>query len=156
MPGRCLRMLVTVPSFGGGARGGGQTPMQFPQKITYNSRLLNYRRQLRANMTKSETVLWKHLKSSQLNYKSRRQYSVGNFIADFACAKIKLIIEVDGLTHADEKIFNKDQIKQKFFKDNGYTIKRYSSEQVFKQVQDVLGDIFQTCEELSKQLPSPS
>ena len=107
-------------------------------------------------MTKSETVLWKHLKSKQLNYKFRRQYGVGNFIADFACATLKLVIEVDGLTHADETVFEKDQVKEKFLKDNGYTVKRYSSEQVFKNLKDVLEDIYHTCEELSERTSSPS
>ncbi len=130
--------------------------MQFSQKITYNDKLLKYRRQLRTNMTKSETVLWKYLKSNQLSYKFRRQYSVGNYIADFACAKLKLIVEVDGLTHADENVFNKDQVKEKYFKENGYIIKRYSAERVFNNLQDVLADIFQTCEELSQRLSSPS
>lgn len=123
--------------------------MAHPNKITYQNYLLEYRRKLRQNMTKSETVLWKYIKSNQLGYKFRRQYSVGRFIADFACAPLKLIIEVDGLTHADEKIFEKDLVKEKYLKENGYTVNRYSAELVFKDLKNVLADIYQTCERLS-------
>ena len=128
----------------------------YKNKITYYDYLLSYRRQLRQKMTKSETVLWKHIKGNHLGYKFRRQYSVGNYIADFASAKIKLVIEVDGFTHADESVFEKDQKKENFLKENGYTVKRYSSEQVFKNLDDVLADIYEICKELSERLSSPS
>jgi very-short-patch-repair endonuclease len=43
----------------------------------------------------------KHLRNRQLyNYKSRRQFPIEPYIADFACLELKLIIELDGGQHA--------------------------------------------------------
>ncbi len=57
-------------------------------------------RELRNNMTKAEIILWSRIRSKQINgYKFRRQYPVLDFIADFYCHELKLIIEVDGEVH---------------------------------------------------------
>lgn len=64
-------------------------------------------------MTKAEVFLWKFiLKASFTGYKFRRQRPVLNYIADFMCIELKLIIEVDGYTHLSEKAKEKDKIRQ--------------------------------------------
>jgi len=58
------------------------------------------RKMLRNNMPRAEVVLWSKLKGRGLGgYKFRRQYSVGKFVIDFYCPKLKLAIEVDGDSH---------------------------------------------------------
>ena len=86
------------------------------------------RKKLRHEMTKSETVLWKFIKNSQLGFKFRRQCSINNFVADFYCPEIKLVVEVDGFTHNDERVWNNDRKKDKHFNELGLEIKRYNSE----------------------------
>ena len=101
-------------------------------------------------MTKSETVLWKHIKGNQLGFKFRRQYGIGKFIVDFYCPSLRLAIEVDGLTHSEIEVFKKDLLKQKYLENLGIIVKRYSSEEIFKKINQILEDMYQTCTELSK------
>jgi len=113
-------------------------------------------------MTKSETVLWKHIKGDVMGWRFRRQHSIGNFIVDFYSPKLKLAIEVDGLTHYEKKVFEKDLVKDKFLANIGIVVKRYNSEQVFNDLENVLQDIYITCQMLSGNLktsatpPTPS
>ncbi len=81
----------------------------------YNKRLKSFANDLRKRMTKSETCLWKYaLKSGKLtNWQFRRQRPVLNYIADFMCIELLLIIEVDGITHLWEETIIKDQKKEK-------------------------------------------
>jgi very-short-patch-repair endonuclease len=53
--------------------------------------------------------LWNELKNGQLmGYDFDRQRPVGNYIVDFFCKDLQLAIEVDGITHLDEKVMAKD------------------------------------------------
>jgi adenine-specific DNA-methyltransferase len=57
-------------------------------------------RQLRKEATQAEQILWKLLRSRQLEgYKFRRQNQFGNYILDFYCHAARLAIEVDGGGH---------------------------------------------------------
>ncbi len=71
----------------------------------YNNKLKKFASQLRKNMTKAEACLWKYgLKSGKLSHwKFNRQRPVLNYIADFMCKNLLIIIEVDGFTHEWEE-----------------------------------------------------
>lgn len=73
-------------------------------KVYYNSALKTKARELRNNPTYSERVLWKVLKSGQMNaFKFTRQKPIGNYLVDVYGAKLKRIIEVDGDSHNDRQ-----------------------------------------------------
>jgi very-short-patch-repair endonuclease len=55
---------------------------------------------MRAALTPSEAALWLHLRGGQLGVWFRRQVVVGRFVADFAAASVRLVVEVDGSAHA--------------------------------------------------------
>ncbi len=55
---------------------------------------------MRSALTPSEAALWVHLRGGQLGVWFRRQVPLGRFIADFAAASAKLVVEVDGGYHA--------------------------------------------------------
>ena len=81
--------------------------------IPYNSKLKELAKQLRQNMTLSEVKLWNELKNGQLmGYDFDRQRPIGNYIVDFFCKDLQLAIEVDGITHLDEKVVAKDYVRQ--------------------------------------------
>jgi very-short-patch-repair endonuclease len=61
------------------------------------------RKELRKRSTPEEHLLWAKLRAGQLGYKFRRQHSIGPYIADFYCSEKKLIIELDGNQHLDNK-----------------------------------------------------
>jgi very-short-patch-repair endonuclease len=54
---------------------------------------------MRAALTSSEAALWLHLRGGQLGVWFRGQVVVGRFVADFAAASVKLVVEVDGTAH---------------------------------------------------------
>lgn len=114
-------------------------------KIYNQKYLLDYQRKLRQEMTKSEVILWSKLKGKQLGYKFRRQYGVGKYIVDFFCPEVRVCIEIDGSTHNEESVFQKDLEKEKCLKDLGLIVKRYNSGEIFNNLVNVLEDIYQSC-----------
>lgn len=100
---------------------------------------ISQRRTLRKNQTKSEYIIWQKLRSSQLGVKFRRQYGIGKFIVDFYCHKLKLIIEIDGHIHAEQK--NYDKYRQEYLEKLGFTVIRYRNEQILYELENVLEDI---------------
>ncbi len=63
-------------------------------------------RQLRRDMTKAEWRLWGVLRGAQLGASFRRQHPIGPYYADFYCAPLKLVIELDGGQHAERQAHN--------------------------------------------------
>jgi very-short-patch-repair endonuclease len=60
-------------------------------------------RMLRGNQTDAEKLLWSRLRNRRfMNLKFRRQVTIGNYVADFACLESGIIIELDGGQHADQ------------------------------------------------------
>jgi very-short-patch-repair endonuclease len=71
----------------------------------YSKNLKTNSRTLRTNSTLSEVLLWNELKAGKLKgYKFNRQKPIGNFIVDFYCRKLALVIEVDGDSHTEREI----------------------------------------------------
>lgn len=113
----------------------------------YNKIILKQRRRdLRKHMTQSETLLWSAIRDKQLNVKFHRQHSIGRFIADFCAPRLKLIIELDGITHDDPVVQEKDRVKQKFLEDRGFTVLHFKDSEVLGNVDNVLNKIKQACQ----------
>lgn len=87
---------------------------------------------LRKNMTEAETALWVHLKKGILDLKIRRQHTINNYIADFYCHKVKLIIEIDGNIHQKEDVKKYDLQREKDLLGWGYEIIRFPNDQALK------------------------
>ncbi|MFA5880307.1 MAG: endonuclease domain-containing protein [Candidatus Margulisiibacteriota bacterium] len=105
-------------------------------------------RYLRKNHTHFEKILWTVLRNRKLNnYKFIRQYPIIvkingqeiNFVADFYCAKKKLIIELDGKIHEKQKEY--DQYRTVLLKTKGYTIIRFENELIENNLENVLRNI---------------
>ncbi len=94
--------------------------------MPYNSRLKQFARANRKSGTKGEAILWsqllraKHLKGYQFN----RQFIIGNYIVDFVCRKLKLIIEIDGSSHDTNGKY--DLERQEYLENEGYFVIRFS------------------------------
>jgi YD repeat-containing protein len=57
-------------------------------------------RALRKESTLTEEIVWRWLRNRRFgDWKFRRQYPIGPYIADFYCDALKLVIEIDGETH---------------------------------------------------------
>lgn len=96
---------------------------------------------LRNNPTAAESVLWGYLNGSQLGVKFRRQHPLGLYIADFYCHQHKLIIELDGGIHNRPDILENDLIRENSLLSEGFSVLRFSNDQVFSSIEVVLKDI---------------
>ena len=108
-------------------------------KINNLNYLKQYRKQLRNNPTKAETMLWKALKKSQLEgRKFRRQHSVFNYILDFYCPQEKLAIELDGNVHDNMVNEAYDFKRDKELEELGIKVLRFKNHLIFEQLDMVL------------------
>lgn len=110
--------------------------------ISYNSKLKPLAKKLRQRMTFSEVKLWNELKNGKiLNYDFDRQRPIGNYIVDFYCKDLQLAIEVDGITHEEEQIRLRDEIRQKELECLGVHFLRYDALLVLNKVESVTKEI---------------
>ncbi len=121
----------------------------------YNKKLQPFANHLRKNMTKAEACLWKYVLRARMmkGYQFRRQRPVLNYIADFMCTELKLIIEVDGISHDDEDIFKNDLKRQEELIKAGFTILRFQDEEVLKDMENVRRSLIVWIEEREKNPP---
>ena len=90
-------------------------------KLPANKSLRFRARELRKNSTLSEVILWNHLKRKRANgLDFDRQRVIGNYIVDFYCSKLKLVIEVDGDSHNDKYVY--DANRDKYLQSLGLTV----------------------------------
>ena len=106
---------------------------------------------LRNNLTQEEMILWGRLKEDIANYKFRRQHPVSNYIVDFYCHKLKLVIEVDGSIHSSEENHKLDEIRQKNIEKLGLIVFRFTNEDVRNKIENVLDKINQFVKSVASQ-----
>jgi very-short-patch-repair endonuclease len=93
-------------------------------------------------MTKAEVILLSRLRSKQVNgYKFRRQQPLLNYIVDFYCDELKLIIEVDGEIHSSQNINNHDLKRDNILKKNGYNIIHLTNLEVETEIDSTVNKI---------------
>ncbi len=120
-------------------------------KLNYNGKLSPYARENRNVGTKAEAVLWKKvLRASYTGYSFYRQFIVGNYIVDFICRKLNLIIEIDGSSHIRAEQAAKDRDKQSYLESKGYTVIRFTESEVLKGLDSVAADIYYAISTLEK------
>ena len=103
---------------------------------------------LRKRSTNAEKLLWKHLRQKQIEgLKFRRQQAIDNYIVDFVCFENRLVIEIDGGQHSEEK----DKERDSYLKKQGFRVIRFWNNEVLNNVQGVLEVIKETCLSPSRQ-----
>jgi len=106
-------------------------------RIHYDKKLKQLSRNLRNKSTLSEVLLWKQLKGKQIrNYQFMRQKPIANFIVDFYCSSLKLIIEIDGESHNLKG--SEDVERQRKLELLGITIMRFTDIQVKQDMRSIL------------------
>jgi len=94
---------------------------------------------MRANPTEAEKLLWEKLRNKQLGIKFRQQHIVNKFIVDFCSIQSALIIEVDGKIHDRQK--EKDSDRTKILEKEGYTVIRFSNDEILNDIEKVVSTI---------------
>ena len=108
----------------------------------FRSRPTKRAQELRNNATDAERMLWHHLNRRQLEgFKFSRQMPVGPFICDFLCRERRLIVELDGGQHAENR---QDRRRTAYFEQEGYRVIRFWNNDVLGNVEGVLQSIRST------------
>ena len=103
-------------------------------------------RNLRKNMTKEERHLWyDFLKRYPVRF--LRQKVIDNYIVDFYCHSARLIIELDGSQHYEEKGLLKDKIRTEIIEQRNLTVIRIPNNEVNRNFEGVCQYIDNTVKE---------
>ena len=95
-------------------------------------------RELRKNMTPQERKIWSFLRKRSINnLKFRRQYPIENYIVDFICHEKKLIIEIDGGQHNQERNKEYDINRTKLLESKGFKVIRFWNNEVWDNIEGV-------------------
>lgn len=94
------------------------------QWIEYNPRLKQIARKLRKDMTLAEILLWKEIKGKKvLGCDFHRQKPIDEYVVDFYCPRLKLVLEIDGDSHDEKEEL--DKIRQEKLESKGLTVLRF-------------------------------
>ena len=95
--------------------------------------------ELRNNMTAAEEMLWQYLRKSQLGVRFKAQHPIDKFIADFYCHKAKLVVEIDGAIHNNQKEYDIDRSDE--LNNLGLNVIRFTNEEVLNNIDSVIDEI---------------
>ena len=119
--------------------------MKKKDKIPVNSSLDKYAKNLRKNMTDEEKKVWYQILRGKTP-KFHRQKIIGNYIVDFYCPKLKLIIEIDGYQHFYEENKGYDNKRTEYLEDLGFYVLRFENTEVNMDIEAVRYVIDTICE----------
>ncbi len=95
---------------------------------------------LRKQGTDAERLLWNRLRARQIHgLRFRRQEPIGQYIADFLCYEVKMVIEVDGGQHAGQKQY--DEKRDHWMASQGFRVLRFWDHEVLTNINGVLEKI---------------
>jgi very-short-patch-repair endonuclease len=116
-------------------------------------------REMRVEMTEPETRLWLELRAKRFaDVKFRRQKVIqdehNKIIVDFAANDPKLVVELDGDTHAESQAY--DAARTRFLESKGYRVVRYTNLEVMENIDGVLMHLSSVIGEMRPPLPTLS
>jgi very-short-patch-repair endonuclease len=94
---------------------------------------------MRFSPTRSEEWLWRRLSGSKTGFAFRRQLVIGNFIVDFACTKLRLVVEIDGGYHEGRE--RHDAARDRDLAALGWRVLRVAEHDVFAGLDGVVAHI---------------
>jgi very-short-patch-repair endonuclease len=100
-------------------------------------------RRLRANQTGAETRLWRELRRLEIKGTHfRRQVPIGPYVADFACMASRVVIELDGSQHGDERAKEHDDKRTRWLESEGYRVIRFWNNDLVENLTGVLETVY--------------
>ena len=111
-------------------------------------------RSLRSDMTDVERLLWRTIRSKQVNAcRFRRQHPIGPYIADFACIERRLVVELDGGQHQEQNA--RDEQRTVFLQTQGWQVLRFWNNGVLNNLDGDLSTIVEHLNHAPPSSPSP-
>ena len=104
--------------------------------LKYNGDHIALAKTLRKNATPQENHLWYDF-LRQYEVRFQRQKTIGNYIVDFYCHQAKLIIEIDGSQHFEDKKQVYDEKRTKELEELGLQVIRISNRQINEEFRSV-------------------
>ena len=121
--------------------------MEKRKSLPINAELKEYAVKMRKNMTDEEKKVWYQiLKGHVPNF--HRQRVIGNYIVDFFCPKLKLVIEIDGYQHFYEENKEYDNKRTEYLESLGFYVLRFENTEVNKDIENVRYVINNVCDSL--------
>ncbi len=106
------------------------------------SGLIEEARELRKKQTKAEEIFWQLVRNRKFNnLKFRRQHQIGNYIADFYCDELRLVIEFDGEVHNSPEQQKHDSKRDKFLTSSGFKVLRFKNQEILNSPESVFEEI---------------
>ncbi len=95
-------------------------------------------------MTPMEARLWERLRKNQLGgYHFRRQQVIGKYIIDFFCNPARLIVEVDGEVHFNQREYDRE--RELDLMARGLKVIRFSYDKIENSLDVVMNEILEAC-----------
>ncbi|SFG35321.1 AAA domain-containing protein [Prevotella sp. KH2C16] len=98
--------------------------------------------------TDGESIMWEILRRNNLQAHFRRQHAIDDFIPDFVCLELSLIIEVDGGYHNHPNQEKENRRREEILEAKGYTFLRFTNEEVIGNTDSVISFIQEKIREL--------
>jgi very-short-patch-repair endonuclease len=103
-----------------------------------NGELIDLRRSLRKTSTDAERIVWSIVRNKKIKgCKFFRQYSIGKYILDFYCPKMKLCVEIDGGQHNEPEKIQDDLKRTNYLKQQGIRVLRFWNNDVLTNINGV-------------------
>jgi very-short-patch-repair endonuclease len=114
--------------------------------IPYKRKLTELARKNRNNPSPAEKKIWYEVLCRKRfeGYKFTRQKPIANFIVDFYCSKLRLVIEIDGDSHAESKEY--DETRTNILNQYGLRVLRYTNRDVMNNIEGVYQDLMRIVE----------
>ena len=100
-------------------------------------------KQNRKEPTQAEDIMWQHLRAKHLGVRFRRQHPILDFIVDFVCLELQLVVEVDGGYHSSLHMQLSDEERTQMLAGQGFTVIRFSNEEVLYDTSSVINIIME-------------
>lgn len=147
-PGPVRGFFFIPPPLAGGGQGVGETSMSVRHTLVSNAR------KLRNDSTDVERLLWRYMKNSQIEgTKFRCQEPIEEYIVDFVSYSPKLVIELDGSQHMENRVYDKQ--RDECLRKNGFVVLRFWNNEVIEHLEEVLEVIRLSCLNLASPTPQP-
>ena len=109
--------------------------------MPYKPYLKALARKLRKDMTLSEILIWQEIRKKNLGVQFHRQVPIDNYIVDFYCHEISLIIEIDGNSHNFDEVVENDIKRQEKLEQFGLTFIRFDDLEVKNDINNVIREL---------------
>jgi very-short-patch-repair endonuclease len=119
-----------------------------------NPRLRRVAREMRREPTPAEEALWGLLRNRRLaGFKFRRQHPFGKYLIDCYCPAARLVIELDGDSHATDEGRRYDAERTRYLEARGVLVLRFWNTQVAEDRGTELDRIVEACAARAKPRP---